>query len=931
VTKMLIELKTFQVDAVAQLVDELDWAKSEFQDRGKLQAVVLSAPTGSGKTVVATRLIESIFFGSEQCEPDPAATFLWLSDRPQLNKQSRNKMLSSSELLTSDRLVEVGSDFDREMFEGGKVYFLNTQKLGQEKILTSAGDNRNFTIWETIQNTARNNPTKFHLVLDEAHRGLGSGKSTTVDGLQPTIVQKFLKGSEGELSPIPIVIGISATPARFQLLMETDSTRQVRNITVDPFKVRDSGLLKDRVVVFHPDRVAPSIAGSEFALLAEAAREWLSISEAWHKYSQSEDIVLVEPALIVQVEDGGSGLTSKTDLSKVVRTIEDVVGQLPDGAVRHCFDSEAPININGRLVEKVDASEIQSLTYIKVVLFKTSLTTGWDCPRAEVMMSFRKVQDATLIAQLIGRMVRTPLARRIADVDQLNSVALFLPHYDQVGLQAVINHLKRDAESASASDIVLAERVRTLNQSLWNESAFNALSQVPTYRLDRGPKIPPVKRLLRLAFYLTQQGIDELAFESVQGSLLAFLHEARAALSAADLDFETRVSLADKLPLVGWEFSRGEWKILDRSSRVIPLTDESLDLIFKKASIRVCGSGEGLPMKYFKDRVLSGDFNNDHMRPKIEFVLIAEDAGSVERLERFADDKFDRLYNQYRAEIRSLPDEARQDIENLRTRGQVPEPIDLKPWRSIIVPVPDETYDVPRQSNHLYVDDANGWAPIVLSQWEQSVVNHVQTSPDFVGWLRNFPRKEWALSIPYIDAGSYKPHFPDLLVVREKANSMLVDILEPHGLIHLGDSWAKAKGMAEYAGRHSYQAHTSVGAVEMQTIDEQRNSLRSLDFSRVDVQTEMRQITSREAFLNLFDRLSEVETLRSIQIFAEHACVNLNRSITVDGETFQKGTLGVVVSVYEDYLAYAVEVPSKVNGSAVITVTHQQLKLASLH
>jgi len=928
---MLIELKTFQVEAVAQLIDELFYAKNEFVDRGKLQAVVLAAPTGSGKTVVATRLIESILFGCEQTEPDMAATFLWLSDRPQLNKQSRNKMLSSSELLTSDRLIEIESDFDREMFEGGKVYFLNTQKLGQEKLLTSTGDSRNFTIWETIQNTARNNPTKFLLILDEAHRGLGSNKAAFTEGLQPTIVQKFLKGSDGELSAVPIVIGISATPARFQLLLESDSARQVRNVTVDPFKVRESGLLKDRVIVFHPDRGTHAIAGSEFALLAEATREWLTISEAWQKYSQSEQIVPVEPALIVQVEDGGSGITSKTDLGKVLRTIEEVTGQLPEGSVRHCFDTEAAITINGRHVEKVDASEIQFLTYVKIVFFKTSLSTGWDCPRAEVMMSFRKVQDATLIAQLIGRMVRTPLARRVADMDQLNSVALFLPHYDQVGLQAVISHLKRDAESASASDIVFAEKVQTLNQSLWNERAFTALSQVPTYRLDRGPKIPPVKRLLRLAFYLTQQGIDELAFESAQATLLGSLHEARNALAAADIDFEQKVALADKLPLVGWEFSRGEWKILERSSRVIPLTEDSLDLIFKKASIRVCGSGEGLPMKYFKARVLSGDFNNDHMRPKIEFVLIAEDAASVERLERQADDRFARLYNEHRGAIRVLPDEARQEIENLRTRGQVPEPIDLKPWRSIIVPIPEETYQVTKQSNHLYVDDAHGWAPILLSTWEQSVVNHVQTSPDFVGWLRNFPRKEWSLSIPYMDAGDYKTHFPDLLVVREKENAMLVDILEPHGLIHLGDSWAKAKGMAEYAGKHAYQVHTSVGAVEMQTIDEKKNALRSLDFSRVDVQSEMRQVTSREAFLNLFDRLSEIETLRSVQMFPEHSCVTLARTITEGGETFEKGTLGVVVSVYEDYLAYAVELPSEINGSAVITVTHQQLKPASFH
>ena len=59
-----------------------------------------------------------------------------------------------------------------------------------------------------------------------------------------------------------------------------------------------------------------------------------------------------------------------------------------------------------------------------MVLFKEALTTGWDCPRAEVMLSFRSAQDYTYIAQLIGRMVRTPLARRIATDDVLNTLSL---------------------------------------------------------------------------------------------------------------------------------------------------------------------------------------------------------------------------------------------------------------------------------------------------------------------------------------------------------------------------------------------------------------------------------------------------------------------------------------------------------------------------
>jgi type III restriction enzyme len=44
-------------------------------------------------------------------------------------------------------------------------------------------------------------------------------------------------------------------------------------------------------------------------------------------------------------------------------------------------------------------------------------------------MSFRRALDYTRIAQLVGRLVRTPLARCILANDFHNSVALYLPHY----------------------------------------------------------------------------------------------------------------------------------------------------------------------------------------------------------------------------------------------------------------------------------------------------------------------------------------------------------------------------------------------------------------------------------------------------------------------------------------------------------------------
>ena len=100
------------------------------------------------------------------------------------------------------------------------------------------------------------------------------------------------------------------------------------------------------------------------------------------------------------------------------------------------------MEVGNRTVRYLKPSQIAGDRQVDVVFFKTALSTGWDCPQAQVMMSFRNAVDATYIAQLIGRMVRTPLARRVERDETLNSVALFLPHYDADGVAKIITRLQ---------------------------------------------------------------------------------------------------------------------------------------------------------------------------------------------------------------------------------------------------------------------------------------------------------------------------------------------------------------------------------------------------------------------------------------------------------------------------------------------------------
>jgi len=261
---MRISLKDFQETAVAQLASLADRARDDACD-GEPQTLTLAAPTGSGKTVIATRWMERIVEGDEHHPPDSQATFLWITDQPELNEQTRRKVLASSTTFAEANLVTIDAGFDQELFTPGIVYFLNTQKLGKERQLVTSGDQRQHTIWETVNNTAATCPESFWVVIDEAHRGMSEDKNSRKEA--QTIIQRFVKGSDEEVRAVPLVLGISATPERFaQLLAGTPRTSRPP-VTVDPEKVRRSGLLKDTITLYHPTEEQPS----DLTLLQDAA------------------------------------------------------------------------------------------------------------------------------------------------------------------------------------------------------------------------------------------------------------------------------------------------------------------------------------------------------------------------------------------------------------------------------------------------------------------------------------------------------------------------------------------------------------------------------------------------------------------------------------------------------------------------------------
>lgn len=434
---MKVELFPFQKKAVYELRTRTAAALGMYQNTHIPQVISLQAPTGAGKTIIMAALIEDIYFGTENYADQPEAIFVWLSDSPALNEQSKQKIDLKADRIKFGQCVVIEDDsFDMEELQDGHIYFLNTQKLGKAGNLGKHSDNRQYTIWETLENTAKKKADRLYFIIDEAHRGMRG----TAAGTATSIMQRFIKGSvPHKLSPIPLVIGMSATSARFnQLVGDTNSTLQ--RVIITPNDVRASGLLKDHILITYPDDPAKN---NDMAVLQAATDEWKSKCDHWRQYCYEQHYAQVNPVFVIQVQAGSGKLISNTNLDDIIAKIEERIGvAFKENEVVHTFGSTATLLVNGLNVPHIEPSEITDDRRIKVVLFKENLSTGWDCPRAETMMSFRHAEDATYIAQLLGRMVRTPLQSHILVDDYLNDVRLYLPYFNAHTVEDVVKELQ---------------------------------------------------------------------------------------------------------------------------------------------------------------------------------------------------------------------------------------------------------------------------------------------------------------------------------------------------------------------------------------------------------------------------------------------------------------------------------------------------------
>jgi type III restriction enzyme len=90
---MKYTLTDYQEVAAADVLRGLRKSASDFAEDREYSADSLTAPTGAGKTVIATAVVERLFFGDGDAIANSGAVVLWITDDPSLNEQTKRKML----------------------------------------------------------------------------------------------------------------------------------------------------------------------------------------------------------------------------------------------------------------------------------------------------------------------------------------------------------------------------------------------------------------------------------------------------------------------------------------------------------------------------------------------------------------------------------------------------------------------------------------------------------------------------------------------------------------------------------------------------------------------------------------------------------------------------------------------------------------------
>lgn len=367
---MIYTLKNYQRDAVNELKQYISIG---FKSTSRKE-VVFKAPTGSGKTFMAASLFE------ELAEENPSVNFciLWACPgKGELHKQSFDAVKTYLGGNPVCSLLEDNFFGSRKYIKDKEIVFINWEKLIQKDKETGKWannlmkDQEGMNFIDVIEKTKQNG-TRVILVIDESH--IGASQKARIQEFINTII-------------IPnIVLEMSATPLNNHI-----------DVEIEAQKVVDEGMIKEDVIVnqgINKEDKTLAEQDSELLVLQKGYDKRQEIVEEYNKLN-----IAVNPLVLIQIANVDEGEAKKLVIKDFLREkgiTED------NGKLKFWCDDKG--NFDKKAIKKNN-------DITEYLVFKTAVATGWDCPRAHILIKFRDGKSETFETQTIGRILRTAEAK----------------------------------------------------------------------------------------------------------------------------------------------------------------------------------------------------------------------------------------------------------------------------------------------------------------------------------------------------------------------------------------------------------------------------------------------------------------------------------------------------------------------------------------
>lgn len=377
------ELKRYQESAVGELVLKTKLLLAKSLDK---RTIVFKSPTGSGKTFMMSQYIEQLI---KEIEKEDFC-FLWVSiGKGGLHKQSHVSLKKIFAGSPRCYLLEEEFSGARRTIDKNEVVVVNWGKLINKDAKTGEWkntlmkDKETTNFRELVRNT-REARTKIILVIDESHTSASSERALELR----------------DLISADLTIEMSATP----MFKEGHYNEKVE---VDSNSVIDEGMIKKEIIINEGlDEIGDDDSTSQEIVMEAAFGKRLELKEQMVKEGAD-----VNPLVLVQISTGQDGEDKRN-------------------FIEH-FLAEKNITIdNGKLAiwlseEKVNLEVLENnVSDVEFIIFKQAIDTGWDCPRAQILVKFRETQSEVFELQTIGRILRMPEAEHYQN-DSLNKAFIY--------------------------------------------------------------------------------------------------------------------------------------------------------------------------------------------------------------------------------------------------------------------------------------------------------------------------------------------------------------------------------------------------------------------------------------------------------------------------------------------------------------------------